>query len=55
MSLFYPMNHSTFMEWLDEAKYYLPRKMSIDEARLLYERKLKDEEEVKNEASKKNS
>lgn len=40
-----------FVEWLEEAKWILPPKMSIDEARQLFERKIKEEEELKNEKS----
>lgn len=38
-----------FVKWLEEARYYLPPKMSIDEARGVFEQKLKEEEELKNE------
>lgn len=36
-----------FFEWLDEITYLLPPKMSVHEARLLYDRKIKEEKEEK--------
>ncbi len=38
-----------FVEWLEVAQWLLPHKMSIAEARQLFERKIKEEEELKNE------
>jgi hypothetical protein len=40
-----------FVLWLEDAKWLLPPKMSIEEARLLFERKLKEEDELKDEKS----
>ena len=38
-----------FVEWLVEARWMLPPKMKISEARELFLRKLKEEEEILNE------
>ncbi len=53
MSGMYGKKAEEFVEWLEEAKYCLPPKMSIEEARGVFERKLKEEEELRNESSKK--
>ena len=34
-----------FFEWIAEAKYYLPGKMTLHEAKELYNRKVRDDEE----------
>ncbi len=44
-----------FLDWLEEAMFLLPPKMMISEARELFERKLREEEEIKNETRKKSS
>lgn len=38
-----------FVEWLAGAKHYLPPLMKIGEAQELFERKLKEDEELKNQ------
>jgi len=38
-----------FYSWLNNAKFALPQLMTLKEARELYERKLKDDEKVKDE------
>lgn len=38
-----------FVEWLTGAKHYLPPLMKIGEAQELFERKLKEDEEFKNQ------
>lgn len=38
-----------FVEWLHEAKFILPPKMRLDEARQLFERKQQEEDELSNE------
>lgn len=43
------LNNKDFFAWLHDAKWYLPPKMTIAEAKLLYERMIKEEEELKNE------
>lgn len=40
-----------FVEWLEVAKHYLPPLMKISEARELFERKLKENEELKKQKS----
>lgn len=42
-----------FVEWLEEAKFVLPPQTRISEARLIWERKIKEEEEFRDEASRK--
>ncbi len=39
-----------FVEWLEKVKGLLPPKMNLHEARALWERKNKEEEELNNEA-----
>lgn len=41
-----------FFKWLEDIKYLLPLSMTLYEARLLFERKLKDEEESKHKSFK---
>lgn len=43
------LNGNEFYDWLDDARRYLPPKMKVSEARLLFERKIKEEEELKHE------
>jgi len=38
-----------FVEWLDDIRFLLPPKMRLSECRELFERKLKEENEIKNE------
>ena len=38
-----------FVIWLEEAKHVLPPQTKISEARLIWERKVKEEEVIKNE------
>ena len=37
-----------FVDWLEKIKYLLPPLMKISEARELFERKLREDEELKN-------
>jgi hypothetical protein len=41
-----------FVEWLEEAKFILPPMTKISEARLIWERKVAEEEALKNEQAK---
>lgn len=35
-----------FLEWMEDAKWILPPKMTLSEARKLFERKIKEEDEM---------
>lgn len=37
-----------FLDWMEEAKWILPPRMTIEEARQIYERKCQEEEEIEN-------
>lgn len=41
-----------FIKWLEVAAHYLPPKMSIYEARLIYDRKIKEEDDILNEKNR---
>lgn len=43
-----------FVVWLEGAKHFLPPKMTVYDARLMFEQKLKEEEELKNAKSNPN-
>ena len=38
-----------FIEWLEAIRFLLPPKMTLTESRLLWERKIKEQEEIFNE------
>lgn len=39
-------NKQEFLDWLDETKFLLPPLMTVHEARLLFERKTKEEAQI---------
>jgi len=43
-----------FVVWLEGAKHFLPPKMTLHDARLMFEQKLKEEEELNNAKSNSN-
>lgn len=38
-----------FFNWLESVKWLLPKEMSLEEARVIWERKIKEEESIGNE------
>jgi hypothetical protein len=42
-------NRCDFFDWLETVTYLLPPKMTVHEAKLLYERKEREEQEIQDE------
>ena len=49
------MNNDGFLDWFESAKWRLPPEMTVKEARLLYERKVKEEKKEEWEHEKTNT
>ena len=42
-------NNDDFLDWLEEIKFLLPPHMSVHEARILFNQKVKEERELRDE------